>query len=660
MTMEIVKTIDNFSFHPVSGFLEQSTDKKVEHGIDLPPADCRDYLECAPQLQISMTDACNMRCTYCSFRSRLYNDEKPLNMPMQKALAAIDFFSGAIDPRAPQARIDFGLSGEPMLRSKTHPQLLAHAKKTFSDSRLEAVWTGTNTTNATLILEKGLVDRIGPPMDISCDGPKHVHDRFRRYKNGSGSYDDVLAAAKEILPGYPQLGVSAVLSAMHTDFVEIFLHLFDRIGFRNIYMKPVNVEPEVPFGLNAETLPLFVRGYSELTDYFLSLAPRQTLECLTSLSRDDFYMRFVYRIMERSRQVYRCGAGKSGVYVDTNGLLYPCAHFIGKSRWHIGILETGIEDEKRDLFFSQHVDLRKGCRTCWARYLCGGGCYYQAVLANGAIDQPDRAKCGLVRHLASEAIRLVGELSERSPEVLAALPAPYYIPAKMLHMGADEPWTPSARLNLSKENFEACWIPLSAPEGAIPLGNPPTASFGLSWPRLEISLRGEKLSGASTEIWLLCPKHRRWSLMDARTISPATTGVLLRYTKGRLYRAHQTENGTVRQIPHRPFKWEPVPGSTLRQDDTAIYLSFPIEQIMDIVAADTGFGLNLFLDIPGAGRRFLTRYEPFCLASIASGSESIQGGEFGGVQYHGPVLNAAPIAGFEPLTRWPVLHPNVC
>ncbi|MCP4704731.1 MAG: SPASM domain-containing protein, partial [candidate division Zixibacteria bacterium] len=64
---------------------------------------------------------------------------------------------------------------------------------------------------------------------------------------------------------------------------------------------------------------------------------------------------------------------------DTNGKLYPCAHFMGCSGWEIGHIQTGFNKEKVDKFISLHVDSRSSCQPCWAKYLCGGGVLLSSI-----------------------------------------------------------------------------------------------------------------------------------------------------------------------------------------------------------------------------------------------------------------------------------------
>ena len=54
------------------------------------------------------------------------------------------------------------------------------------------------------IADKDIIDFINQYMDnvvVSLDGRQEVHDRMRFYRDGSGSYEDIAARARELVKG---------------------------------------------------------------------------------------------------------------------------------------------------------------------------------------------------------------------------------------------------------------------------------------------------------------------------------------------------------------------------------------------------------------------------------------------------------------------------
>jgi radical SAM protein with 4Fe4S-binding SPASM domain len=614
------------------------------------------YAEAVPQLQLSMTDACNMECSYCSFRARVHADGKPVNMPMETAHRAIEMFAGEVARDASYARVDFGLAGEPMLRRRAHGTLMEWIAEALQRAELTAAWAGPMVTNATLARhDRELAESLGPPQDISCDGPREVHDAFRPYADGSGTYDDVVAVIRQVLARHPGIGGSAVLTARFHHFDEIFLHLHEVLGFQSIYMKPVNVSPDVDYGLNPDTLPRFQEGYRRLVDLILAQPAPKRLSYLLTLSPDDFFMRYFYRLLNRGHQIYRCGAGKSGAYVDTNGKLYPCAHFIGKSGWDIGDVEHGFDESKRRKFFEAHVDTREPCRSCWARYLCGGGCYYQAVLTNGHFDTPDLAKCDLIRFLCTEAVRLLSALEEETPEVLAALPLPYVVAAADADAPASTVYLPSAILVPAGDDFELNRFPSC--EGRI-FQAAQSARLRIEHVGNDLLLRlRTDVPWTSLEIWLVDTEQVPFRFVDLVAATSSVVGIRLRaLPDGSLSRAIAPP-GTVRKVPFPPQEWRAV-GSSVQGPD-GLELQVPLAELFGGVMP-ARYGLNVSLFPTSGGRLVLVRREPFLrVLPSRPGPLRPAGGEFD-LDTEDGTLNARAMDAFIPITRWTGLQANVC
>jgi radical SAM protein with 4Fe4S-binding SPASM domain len=642
---------ERLTFHVVSGDVTRAGSAcRCADARDDPALHVTEYRESTPQLQLSLTDACNMTCEYCSFRDRVRADGKPVNMPRETASLAIQMFAGQVRERGDaRARVDFGLAGEPMARRQLHDGLIDEIERELGRAGVMTVWAGPNVTNATLMQSEELVAELGPPQDISIDGPEEVHDRLRRYNNGTGTYKDVRSVLERVLAREPGFGVSAVLTALHTDFRGIFLHLHAELGARNIYMKPVNLRPRVKWGLNADTLPAFIDGYRGLVELFMESPPALAHRYISSLNPEDYFARFFYRVKDRTAQVYRCGAGKSGAYVDTNGRLYPCAHFIGKSGWHIGDLETGFDEERVARFAALTVDSREPCRSCWARYLCGGGCHYQAVLANGDPGQPDAVKCDLVRFLSAQAIRLVAHLATHAPEVLLALPAPYALPRESLAAAPEDPYGPVGSVGARGTTQVELARPAHATRGLCPDGARITLTGAREGAELVLRLAwgGARPRAVSLEL-VEDPASVTYENVAADNVS--TVSVRAGVGEPAL-QAVSIERGVVRRVPFRALEWQPAEAVEAEWEPGAATLRIRL--------GSAGLGFNLAVELGGCDL-VLSRLEPFVLLDPLTPEGRLQwdvpmlqapGGEY---------LNALVPDGLEPVGRWGGRQANVC
>ncbi|MFE6053066.1 radical SAM protein [Kitasatospora sp. NPDC056446] len=655
-----VSFADGYTFHVRGGQITEPGQPCPCGGLE-PVHQITSYREAYPQAQLSLTDQCNMGCTYCSFRDRVHADGKPVTIPLETVVQGLRTHrERLVEEDARYSRIDFGLAGETMLVRHMHDTVQELVAENLVDSPVAVVWAGPMVTNATLSMTTELAEQLGPPQDISLDGPRDVHDRVRFYTGGrGGTYDHVRSVLDQVLARHPDMGVSAVLTAYCTDFVAIFRHLFEDVGARNIYMKPVNATHDKDYALNAETLPAFRQGYADLVEHILAQPPEGILARLLALNSEDFFMRFFYRVKDRAAQVYRCGAGKSGTYLDTNGNLYPCAHFIGKSGWHIGHASTGVEDSERRKYLDLVVDQRNECSSCPSRYVCGGGCYYQAVLANGDITKPDGVKCDLIRFLTDLSIRLVVTLREQHPEVLDALPSPYGLTAEALASSPEAAYLPAAHLDAAADYRQA----------AVPLAGPGRVRGGLAGPAgLAVTLaRGAeglavRLELGDTPDAVQAVRVRLQPLGEGVfTLHDLAAGQwpgerYLRCTRdGAWWLAAPTAR--FRRVPHPDPVWENA--HDVRRSWEADHLELLVP-LPEPAGSGEGLGVNVFADFTDGGWTALALHEPFAaLNPNAAGLLRLFGPEAPGRPTSAGVNGRMPVE-LTPLGRWAGLQGNTC
>ncbi|WP_298972991.1 SPASM domain-containing protein [uncultured Roseobacter sp.] len=626
---------------------------------DLPdPPETLPYKETFPQLQLSLTYACNMECSYCSFRARMNADGRPLNMKKSTALDAVDFFVEEIAGKTRHARIDFGLTGETFLRHKMHADLREKIRARTAPLPLRSVSVGPNTTNGTLSDDIGLEAAMGPPQDISCDGPREVHDAVRPYVDGRGTYDELVPLIDKVLARHPDIGATAVITHRCTDITLVFRHLYDELGFRSIYIKPVNLPPDDPDGLNPETVDDFCRGYTDFVDFLLAAPTEDRLRYLAALNGEDFFMRFFLRVVNRTRNIYRCGAGKSGAYVDTDGNLFPCAHFIGKKGHEIGTVQDGFDEEKRDAYRALTVDSREPCRSCWAKYVCGGGCYYQAVLANGAIDAPDAAKCQLIRHLVSEALRLYEHLAIKAPDTLAALDIPFHLPVERLSVSEHDLYHPAARLRpatgetnlMTRHHLRGA---LAGQDEALNL------RFAQKDGRLDLQFDA---AGAGQldqiEIWVVDLANDPVLMADLPAFSRDVFGRRLFWSGGDQFRLTKPPmDGAFRAVPYAEPAEIPVAAESVRPlGPWAVSLDLPA--LLD--GAEGTIGLNMTCHLKDGRTVDLIRAEPFAvLDGLRDGPLALEA-PLWRLPQDRETLNASPYVDMVSLTEWRGLQQNVC
>jgi uncharacterized protein len=115
-------------------------------------------------------------------------------------------------------------------------------------------------------------------------------------------------------------------------------------------------------------------------------------------------------VLARNRR-YGCAMGKTTVAVSVTGDIYPCSSFVGMEDARMGNIADyrveGLNDYHRAV-----VDQLPVCRKCWARYYCGGGCFYINMARTGDMHRPDSFDCRGKKVLYERLIHLYSLLDE--------------------------------------------------------------------------------------------------------------------------------------------------------------------------------------------------------------------------------------------------------
>ena len=106
-----------------------------------------------------------------------------------------------------------------------------------------------------------------------------------------------------------------------------------------------------------------------------------------------------------------CGAGSNYVSVSAEGCYYTCHRTIDDPRFLLGDQKQGPAYKARRAFLARrHVDRQEPCRSCWARYLCGGGCHAEVA-------QVGRDGCDFIRGWLEHCLRAYADLARDLPHL---------------------------------------------------------------------------------------------------------------------------------------------------------------------------------------------------------------------------------------------------
>ncbi len=331
-------------------------------------------------LCLHVAHSCNLNCSYCFASQGNFHGDRAL-MSFETGKQALDFLvanSGAHR----NLEVDF-FGGEPLLNWDVVKRLVAYGRSLEEGNGKH--FRFTLTTNGVGVTDE-VIDFANREMNnvvMSLDGRKAVHDRFRTFLDGRGSYDVIVPKFQKFAKAREEAGLEYYIRGTFThaniDFTEDLFHMAD-LGFTRLSMEPVVSAPGTPYALTEEDLPEIFRQYEILAKDMLRR------------EKEGRPLVFYHYMLDLAggpciyKRISGCGSGTEYFAVTPWGDLYPCHQFVGEDQFKMGDIWQGItrEDVRQD-FKMCNVYAREECGDCWARLYCSGGCAANAFHGTGSI-----------------------------------------------------------------------------------------------------------------------------------------------------------------------------------------------------------------------------------------------------------------------------------
>jgi uncharacterized protein len=323
-------------------------------------------------LSLAVAQTCNLGCAYCYAQEGSFGSA-PRSMPLETALAAVDFLFAEAAP-GERVHLSF-LGGEPLAARAVLRAATERAVRRSEESGVPISFS--LTTNGTLLTpEDGdFFERHGFAVTVSLDGVGAAHDRLRPFQGGGGSYDRILERAAPLLASQRRMQVSARVTVTPGNLaLRETLEELLRLGFHSVGFSPMLSSPT---------------GRGEMTAPALAAMLERMVECGGEFERRTAagerypFLNMVHALREIHRGTHRpypCGAGAGYLGVSADGDLAACHRFVGDQAGAMGDLAAGVDRDRQAAWLAErHVHRQEPCRSCWARYLCGGGCHHEVI-----------------------------------------------------------------------------------------------------------------------------------------------------------------------------------------------------------------------------------------------------------------------------------------
>jgi uncharacterized protein len=223
-------------------------------------------------------------------------------------------------------------------------------------------------------------------VGLSLDGPRTLHDTFRRDRGGKSVFSRVVRAARLMQAHRVEFNILCTVNAANSHHpLDVYRFFRDEIGARYVQFIPVVERTAGPANRNGlRVTGRSVRG----TDFGLFLS-----EVFDEWVRRDVGVMFVpffdavlasYLYGESTLCVLRPACGDA-LALEHNGDLYSCDHYVDPGFLLGNVLETpvaGLLSSERQQAFgrAKSATLPGDCRECRFLFTCHGECPKNRIL----------------------------------------------------------------------------------------------------------------------------------------------------------------------------------------------------------------------------------------------------------------------------------------
>ena len=301
-------------------------------------------------VHLSLSDHCNLNCTYCYARERVEKQYPPLSFEEYKSL--ID------DILEINSNVVFTLTGGEPLLNKDCLRIAEYIKS--KGGRTFLLSNG-------LLIDESNVSKIAELFELvtlSIDGPNDsIHSLTRGH-----NFDSVIRATELLGRSGVNYTLSMTVTRNNIGYVE---EMAQKFGNR------LNFAPYFP--ISGELSSLAITGMEYYKALKSAAGVRPLGYCESSLDN------------ALSSQCHKCAIGDGEFSISATGDVYPC-QLVHTDEFYAG----NVHDRNiKDIYFnseqinrSAHLDVDSitGCKDCPIKYICGGSCRARAFYGCGDIN----------------------------------------------------------------------------------------------------------------------------------------------------------------------------------------------------------------------------------------------------------------------------------
>ncbi|MCF7885254.1 MAG: anaerobic sulfatase maturase [Candidatus Marinimicrobia bacterium] len=213
-------------------------------------------------------------------------------------------------------------------------------------------------------------------VGLSIDGKKHVHDKYRKDKDGKGTWGKVKNNAEMLLANDVEVNSLSAVTDYSVNYPQETYDFLKDIGFKYMQFIPIveqgrEGKKATSFSVSGEKYGKFLcRIFDLWKDDFTHGQPTTSIRFF-----DAVFHKYVGKEPPECFLKKECGGY---IVVEHDGDVYPCDFFVGPD-WKLGniaeknMLEM-LNSDKQKRFGELKLELADQCKNCKWMKICRGGC----------------------------------------------------------------------------------------------------------------------------------------------------------------------------------------------------------------------------------------------------------------------------------------------
>ncbi|MBD3254426.1 MAG: anaerobic sulfatase maturase [Candidatus Lokiarchaeota archaeon] len=313
---------------------------------------------------------CNLRCKYC-FYLRV-EDIYPKIDPFRMSDEVLESMISQLLKYRFRESIFGWQGGEPTLAGLDFFKKVVSFQQKYGQSG--QIVGNAIQTNGTLLAKNEewakFLEKYKFLIGLSLDGPKHIHDRYRKDIKGGSVWEKVMQAAQTFRDYGVEFNILCVVSKANVSKAEEIYKFFLENGFYHLQFIPALEADQngkrASFSVSANQLGKF---YCNLFNIWRKNPDKASIRLFNGMIAHHLGYPKGNCAYEKKCADY--------MLVEWNGDVYPCDFFV-QDKYKLGnLLKQDLSElkQKRDNSFAQiKLKLSPICQKCKWLELCYGGC----------------------------------------------------------------------------------------------------------------------------------------------------------------------------------------------------------------------------------------------------------------------------------------------